>query len=127
MRDYRDVKRFLIVDINDVMCTYRDSPGMYYIFRHYPLQDIIQDILIVRPDLDMELTERVWLELEGRMPASLLNEIDVVNVDFFFNNLAQSLDEHIRWQVQVEDDRRNYVFERWTSNMKALLLSTTDD
>ena len=127
MRDYRDVKKFLVVDISDIIRTYRDYPGMYIVFRHYPLQDIIQDILLVRPDIDTDLPERIWLQFEERLPVSETEKIDVDNVDFFFNNLAMSLDEHIRWKVRDEDDDRNYVFESWTSNMKAIVLSTTDD
>lgn len=127
MRDHRDVKKFLVVDISDIIRTYRDIPGMYIVFRHYPLQDIIQDILLVRPDIDTGLSERIWMQFEERLPVTEIEKIDIVNVDFFFDNLAMSLDEHIRWKVREEDEGRNYVFESWTSNMKAIVLSTTDD
>lgn len=114
----------MVVDLREILNTYRSINFMYDVYRDFPLSDIIQCILLQRPDSDLEGTQRVWIEFEERLGARRF-EKDLDAIDLLFETMMHDLDDYIRYKAPEHAKDKNFVFERW-SNSVSVVLSTTD-
>lgn len=121
----KDSQLILVVDFRYIISTYQSVTGMYSVYQDFPLQDIIQEILSVRPDLEFEGTQRLWQTLEERLGSKLLEfDHNYDAIDLMFDMLMEDLDTHIRTRAPVRHSHKNYVFQRWIRPAMALLYTT---
>lgn len=121
---HMDVTLFMVVDLREILNTYRAMPGMYSVYRDFPLQDIIQCILLERPDCDLDGTDRIWCEFESRLGVKTFDH-DLDAIDLMFETMIHDIDEYIRWKAPEHAKDKNFVFEKWTNSV-SVLLSTVD-
>lgn len=110
--------KIILIDFSESIKNYRTYKGLYDLYRYFPLQDIMAFVLSIPAFIDYE--EMLRNETERRCSA-ILDDLDIINVDFFYQLMASDLDEQICRYLPEETDSTNYEFVKWLDRSTAML------
>lgn len=112
---------YVIVDMEPLILFYmRKYPTVTPIFQYLPITEMIRLMLTIGMEA-LENAEMITNELDDRVPDHI--EIDIINLDFFITELANSVDTYIGDKFPPYLTTGAYLFSRWMTSTSLMLYS----